>query len=73
MSAAVMMKRMAEASPRFKARMAGLLYFFSVLTASFTELFVRGRLNIAGGLIAVSIMIVVTLLFCDLLRPTPRH
>ncbi len=28
MSAAVMMKRIAEASPRFKARIAGLLYFF---------------------------------------------
>jgi hypothetical protein len=72
MSAAVMMKRMAEAPPGFKARMAGLLYFFSVLTASFTELFVRGRLNFAGGLIAVSIMIVVTLLFYDLLKPVNR-
>jgi hypothetical protein len=54
MSAAAMMKRIAEASPRFKARIAGVLYLFSVLTAAFTELFVRGKLNIAGGLIAVS-------------------
>jgi len=39
MSAAVMMERIAEVSPRFKARMAGVLYLLSVLTATFTELF----------------------------------
>jgi len=50
MGAAVIMKRMAEASPRFKARMAGALNLFSLLTAAFTELFVRGSLNIAGGI-----------------------
>jgi hypothetical protein len=32
MSAAVMMKRIAEASPRLKAKIAGFLYFFSLLT-----------------------------------------
>ena len=55
MSAAVMMKRIAEASPRFKARIAGALYLLSVVTAAFTELFVHGRLNFAGGLIAVAV------------------
>jgi hypothetical protein len=46
---AAMMKRIAEASPRFKARIAGLLYFFSLLTAGLTETFVRGRLNYVGA------------------------
>jgi hypothetical protein len=49
MSAAVMMKRIAEASPRFKARIAGALYLLSVVTAALTELFVRGRLNSQGA------------------------
>jgi Domain of unknown function (DUF4386) len=69
MSTAVMMERIADVSPRFKARMAGVLYLLSVLTAAFTELFVHGRLNLAGGLIAVSVMVVVTLLVYDLFRP----
>ncbi|HSY06934.1 MAG TPA: DUF4386 family protein [Steroidobacteraceae bacterium] len=72
MSAAAMMKRIAEASPRFKARIAGALYLLSVLTAAFTELWVRGKLNVAGGLIAISGMIVVTLLFYDLFKAVNR-
>ncbi|MGA8689883.1 MAG: DUF4386 domain-containing protein [Methyloceanibacter sp.] len=67
-----MMERIAEVSPRFKARRAGLLYLLSVSTATFTELFARGRLNIAGGLIAISVMVVVTLLFYDLFKPVNR-
>jgi len=67
---AVMMERIAEASPRFKARMAGVLYLLSVLTATFTELFVRGRLNILGGLIAIVGMVGVTLLVYDLFLRT---
>ena len=72
MSAAVMMKRIAEASPRFKARIAGALYFFSLVTAAFTELFVRGRLNFAGGYIAIAGMVAVTLLFYDIFKPVNR-
>ena len=72
MSAVEMMKRIAEASPRLKARIAGVLYLLSFLTAAFTELFVHGRLNIAGGLIAVSIMVVVMLLVYDLFKPVNR-
>jgi hypothetical protein len=68
-----MMERIAELSPRFKGRMAGVLYLLSVLTAALTELFVRGRLNIAGGLIAVSVMAVVTLLVYDLFKPANRN
>ncbi len=72
MSATVTMERIAEVSPRFKARMAGVLYLLSVLTATFTELFARGRLNIAGGLIAVAGMVGVTLLVYGLFKPTNR-
>jgi hypothetical protein len=72
MHIAVLTKRIAEASPRFKARFAGVLSLLSLLTASFTELFVRGKLNIAGGLIAVSAMVVVTLLLYDIFKPVNR-
>jgi hypothetical protein len=67
-----MKERIAEASPRFKARMAGALSLFSLLTAGFTELFVRGSLNIAGGLIAIASMVGVTLLVYDLFRQVNR-
>jgi len=67
-----MMERIAEASPRFKARMAGVFSLLSLLTAAFTELFVRGRLNIAGGLIAVACMVAVTLLLYDIFKPVNK-
>ena len=72
MSAAVIMKRIAEASPRFKARMAGALNLLSLVTAALTELFVRGRLNYAGGYIAVAGMVVVTLLLYGIFKPVNR-
>ena len=72
MSTAEMMRRFAEASPRFKARMAGVLYFFSLLTAGLTETFVRGRLNYAGGYIAIAGMVAVTLIFYDIFKPVNR-
>jgi hypothetical protein len=67
-----MMERIAEASPRFKARVAGVLYFFSLLTAGFTEKFVHGRLNYAGGYIAILGMAAMTLIFYDILKPVNR-
>ena len=77
MGAAVMMKRIAEASPGLKARMAGVLFLFLVLTASFTEFFARGRLSsaaeIAAGVVEVSCMIAVTLLFYNLFKPVDRR
>ena len=73
MRAVVMMKRIAEVSPRFKARMAGVLFLFLVLTSTFTEFFARGRLSfaahIAAGVIEVSCMIAVTLLFYYIFKP----
>jgi len=73
MSAAVMMQRIAKVSPRFRARMAAVLYLFSVLTATFTELFLRGKLNVAGGLVAVSSMAAVTLILYAIFRPVNRR
>jgi hypothetical protein len=55
------MKRIAEASPRFKARIAGALFLLGLLSAVFGEFFVRS-LEIAADLIAVSSVIAVTLL-----------
>jgi hypothetical protein len=55
-----------------KARVAGALYLLSFLTAAFTELFARGRLNLIGGLIAVLGMVVVTLFLYDVFKPVNR-
>jgi hypothetical protein len=72
MNTAVLMEPIVRASPRFKARIAGVLYLLSVLTAAFSELFARGRLNIAGGLIAVAVMVAVTLLLYDIFKPVNK-
>src|SRR5271167_1148532 len=66
-----MMERIAEASPRFKARIAGVLSLLSVLAAVFGEFIVR-RFEIAGDLIAVSGNIVVTLLLYGIFKPVNR-
>ena len=76
MSAAVMMKQIAEASPGFKARMAGVFFLLIMLTAAFTELVVRRRLSFAGDIAAdiveVSSMIAVTLLLYVVFKPVNR-
>jgi hypothetical protein len=72
MSATVMMERIRETSPRFKARMAGGLYVFSVVTAVFFELFLGGRLGYAANFIQMAGMVAVTLLFYDIFKPVNR-
>jgi hypothetical protein len=78
MGTAEMMKRIAEASPRFKARMAGVVFFITMLTAAFTEIIVRvsGRLNfaadLAAGFVEISGMVAVTLLFYGLFKPVNK-
>ena len=68
MSAVVMKKWIAETSPRFKARMGGVFFLLTMLTAAFTELFVRvsGKLNFAADLAAAFVelsgMVAVTIL-----------
>ena len=65
------MKPVAEASPRFKARIAGLSYLLTFLTGG-VALFVRGRLGLVAGLIAGACYIAVTLLFYDIFKPVNR-
>jgi hypothetical protein len=72
MNGAAMIQRIAEASPRFKARIAGGLWFLSFLAVAFTETFVHGPLNIAGGLIAISGMVVVTLFLYGIFKPVNK-
>ena len=67
-----MMDRIAEASPRFKARMAGVLSLFGLLAAVCGEFFVH-RLEIAGDLIAVASMVAVTLLLYDIFKAVNRR
>jgi hypothetical protein len=62
------LERVVEASPRFKARMAGALSLLGLLSAVFGEFFVR-RLEIAGDLIAVVCMVAVTLLLYIIFKP----
>lgn len=61
MSAAVTTGWIAEPSPLFKARLAGLFYLVTFLTGG-VALFVRGRLGFGAGLIAGASYIAVTLL-----------
>jgi hypothetical protein len=67
-----MMERIAEASPRFKARIAGAFYLLTFLTGGFA-IVVRSRLGIAAGLIAGACYIAVTLLFYDMFKPVNRR
>ena len=67
-----MMERNAEASPRFKARIAGVFYLLVFLTGGLA-LFVRGRLGSAAGLIAGACYIAVTLLFYYIFKPANRN
>src|SRR5271157_2236518 len=54
MSTTVMMKRIAEASPRFKARMAGACQLLEALTAGFGQVIVLDRLVVAGNAAATA-------------------
>lgn len=71
-----MLKRIREASPSFKARVAGGLFLLVIATAAFTQFLIRGRLGFAAdlsaGLIEVSGMIAVTLLFYDIFKAVNR-
>jgi Domain of unknown function (DUF4386) len=73
MGGTAMIQWIAKASPRFKARLAGGLWLLSFLVAASTESFVHGPLNIAGGLVAVSGMVIVTLLLYGIFRPVSHR
>ena len=63
-----MMERIAEISPRLKARIAGGLYLTAFVVGIFGEFVVRGRLGFAMGLMAVSCNVAVTLILYDILK-----
>jgi hypothetical protein len=49
-----MVGRIAEGSPRFKARIAGLFYLLTILTRMFVEIFVRNRLVVSDDAAATA-------------------
>jgi hypothetical protein len=65
------MDLISEASPRFKARIAGALYFLSLLTAALGESF-GGRVGFVAGEIAVAGMFAMTLLLYEIFKPVSR-
>jgi hypothetical protein len=71
MNADEMMKRIDEASPRFKARIAAVLYFLSLLTAILGES-VGDSVGFAAGEMAVAGMAAMTLLLYDIFKPVNR-
>jgi len=73
-----MTERIAETSPRFEAsglrtQIAGVIYLLIVLAAAFAEIFARGKLNVAGGIMVVLAITAVTLFFYDILSPLNRR
>jgi hypothetical protein len=66
-----MIERIAQASPRFKARIAGVLSLLSLLAAVFGEFLVR-RFEFAGDRIALLCMAAVTLLLYNIFKPVNR-
>ncbi len=71
MSATVTMKRIAEASPRFRARITAAFYLLTILMGGLV-LFVHGRSALLVDLIATACYIAVTALFYDLSKPVNR-
>ncbi|MGO9127601.1 MAG: DUF4386 domain-containing protein [Terriglobales bacterium] len=72
MSAAVMLERIAEASPRSKTRIAGVLNLLTILTGIFASFMSHGRWSFVAELFAALCNIVVTLLLYDIFRPVNR-
>lgn len=54
MTEAVVMSRMAEASPRVRARIAGLFYLLTILTGVFAQGFVAAKLVVSGDAAATA-------------------
>jgi hypothetical protein len=68
-----MMERIAEASPRFRARIAGVLYLLTMVTGILVLKFVTGgRQWLVTNLIATACYIAVTLLFYYIFKPVNR-
>lgn len=67
MSTAEMRERIAQGSPRLKARITGLFYLITILTGG-VVLFVQGRLGFGFELVVAACYIGVTALFYELSR-----
>jgi hypothetical protein len=60
--------RIAAASPRLKARIAGVFYLLAMLTGVFASFIVHGRLSFVAEFIAGSFYIAATLLLYDIFK-----
>jgi hypothetical protein len=72
MSTAVMMGRIRKASPRSRARIAGVFYLLTFVTGGFALIAGNTPRGVAAGLIAGVCYIAVTLLLYNLLKPVSR-
>src|ERR1700687_3279999 len=54
MSTALVTERIAEASPGFKARIAGVFYLLTIVARMFVEIFVRNRLVVSDNAAATA-------------------
>lgn len=72
MNTVAVTERVAEASPRPKARIAGAFYLLTFLAGG-TAIFVRGTLGLVAGLTAGACYVVVTLLFYYIFKPVNRN
>jgi hypothetical protein len=71
MNTPVTMKRIVEASPRFKAGITAVFYLFTMLMAALV-LSVHGKWAVVIDLIASACYLAVTALFYDLFKPASR-
>ncbi len=69
MSTGEVKERIAEASPRLKARIAGVFYLITFLTGGFAAVFAGRRFGDAANLIASACYVAVTLLFYAIFKP----
>jgi len=73
MSISLALERIREASPRLKARIAGGLYFFTLISAQLLEWLFPNKVNLAVGIIEIVGITIVTLILYDLFKPAQRN
>jgi hypothetical protein len=71
MSATAVMKRIAEFSPRFRARITAAFYLLTIILGGLVLSF-QGRFAFWFDLVASACYVAVTALFYDLSKPTNR-